>query len=503
MELQATVLHYLENDKKRWVLLNYLKNTYTFFMNFKKVILNTHYYSVKSIRAVKICLVMVFLILRGIVFSSCFAASAYSHDLEPAVRMQKKSGVPINSKEKITVKFQDIKVRAALQLLAELMGINIVATDAVQGNITLNLNGVPWEHALEIIMATQGLAKRQVGDVLIITPLADRTKYDQQLAEQAQELLPLQTEFIQVHYAKPAELAALIKNKNNSLLSPRGQITVDPRTNILWVQDTAEKLQLIKNFLHQLDIPARQVLIEARMVLINKNFNRELGVRLGITKQSPSDNAFPAAKSVPSLTQNLNLNLPAIGKPAAMGLALSKIGADIFLDLELSALENEGLSKTIASPRLITADQQTAVIESGEEIPFQEAASSGATTTGFKKAVLSLQVTPQVTPDNKINLKLTVTQNARGRATGVAGAPPAIDTQQITTQVLVNNGQTLVLGGIYKHTQQNQATKVPFLGDIPLLGYLFKETKKIDDHQELIIFVTPKIIQEDPPKNAR
>lgn len=408
---------------------------------------------------------------------------------------------------RISLNFQNISVRAVLQLIADFTSQNLVVSDAVTGNITLRLNKIPWDQALSIILKTRGLVKRQMGDVILIAPALEvtaREKAELAQIQQSKELSPLLSDLMQINYAKASDIAALVNNKDNSMLSARGRLSVDTRTNTIWIQDTRANLRQIKGLIVKLDIPVRQVLIEARIVIVNKDVEKDLGIRFGVTHPDYLSGTLEGANvmrggtpatGVP-LAQRLNLDLLApltAGTPASIGIALAKLGNGTLLDLELSALETEGKGEVISSPRLITANQQEAVIESGEEIPYQEAASSGATTIAFKKAVLSLKVTPQITPDDKIILDLAVNQDqpSTQRFNGV----PAIITKQIDTNVLVNNGQTIVLGGIYKQDTTETIKRVPFLGDMPLIGNLFRNRQNVIKHEELLIFITPKIIR--------
>lgn len=428
------------------------------------------------------------------------------------------------SGERLSLNFQDIEVRAVLQLIADFTGLNIVTSDTVQGNVTLRLRNVPWDQAMAIILKTKGLDKRQIGNVIMIGPseeIAAREKLELQANQQVEELAPLKSEYIQVNYAKASEIADLLKNEENSLLSARGAASVDARTNTLLVQDTAAKLDEIRALVHRLDIPIRQVLIESRVVFATDDFEDALGVRFGgALKFRPgnepvlgltgaiSDAANIALGTegntfIPSdvpVANRLGVSLPAsvgaaAGQTAQLGLSIARLPGGTILDLELQALEAEGLGKIIASPRLITSNQQQAYIEAGEEIPYVEASSSGAATIAFKKAVLRLEVTPQITPDDNVFLDLTVNQDSRG-AVVIAGGPPAIDTREIHTKVLVANGDTVVLGGIYQQTKDKTITRVPFLGRLPVVGWLFKSESNTDNRNELMIFVTPKIVQE-------
>jgi type IV pilus assembly protein PilQ len=411
------------------------------------------------------------------------------------------------SGKRISLNFQNIQVRAVLQLLAEFTGTNMVISDSVTGDITLRLNNIPWDQALNIIMTTRGLGKRQMGDILLIAPsreIADREKSELQARQQYKKLAPLRAELLQINYAKAADIAVLLKDKNNSLLSERGTVSVDSRTNTIWIQDTSSQIEEVKELVKQLDIPVKQVLIEARVVLVNKDFEQDIGIRFGVSRPTHLSGTLEGANELANgvsppevpIPQRLNVDLaalPSVGTPATLGIALAKLGEGILLDLELSALESEGQGEVISSPRLITANQQAALIEAGEEIPYQEATSSGATAVAFKKAVLSLKVTPQITPDSKIILDLTINQDTPSaqRFNGV----PAINTREIQTNVLVNNGQTIVLGGIYRQEKRNSMSRVPFLGSLPILGVFFRSKQAITEHEELLIFITPKIIR--------
>ena len=437
------------------------------------------------------------------------------------------------SGERLTLNFQDIDVRAVLQLLADTSGQNIVVSDSVQGSVTLRLQNVPWDQALDIVMRTKGLAMRRRDNVILVGPteeLANREKAELTARKEVEELAPLRTEYLQVNYAKASDLAVLIKGKNgNSLISTRGSVAIDDRTNTLLLQDTADRLGDIRRLVTTLDIPVRQVLIESRIVIVNDDFTRKLGARLGttgarqkgsnglvaISGDSTSTNTIvssaltnlqkgggpfpvniPTGTGTPGYLDRYNVNLP-VANPAGQ-IALAILSGNYLVDLELSAAQAEGRGEVVASPRLITSNQKEATIEQGVEIPYQESAGSGATTTQFKKAVLSLKVKPQITPDNRVILDLAVSDDSVGQVvqSATGGQVPSIDTRAITTQVLVNDGQTVVLGGIMETTRTQSDNKVPFLGDIPLLGYLFKTTTKTNNKDELLIFVTPKILRE-------
>jgi type IV pilus assembly protein PilQ len=402
----------------------------------------------------------------------------------------------------ISLNFQDISVRTVLQIIADYNGFNLVASDTVVGNITLRLDGVPWDQALDLILKVKGLDKRMQGNILMVAPsdeLAAREARDLQAQQQVQELAPLYSEYLQVNYAKAAEFAALIKNEDNSILSTRGSVSVDERTNTLLLRDTAKSIEDIKRMVLVLDIPVRQVIIESRMVTVKDNINEELGIRWGVTDSDGESSisgtlAAAGSSSVPNLNDRLNVNLPVANPAGSIAFQVARLADGTILDLELSAMEKENKGEIIASPRITTANQKEAYIEQGVEIPYQEAASSGATSTQFKKAVLSLTVTPHITPDERIILDLVVTQDTVSDLSN--GTAPAIDTQRIGTQVLVNNGETIVLGGIYQQQIISSVSKVPVLGDIPYFGWMFRNSSNFNEKKELLIFVTPRIVTE-------
>jgi type IV pilus assembly protein PilQ len=405
----------------------------------------------------------------------------------------------------ISLNFQDISVRTVLQIIADYNGFNLVTSDTVAGNITLRLDGVPWDQALDIILKVKGLDKRMEGNILMVAPsdeLAAREARDLQAQQQVEELAPLYSEYVQVNYAKAVEFAALIKNEDNSILSSRGSVSVDERTNTLLIRDTATSIEDIKRMVSVLDIPVRQVIIESRMVTVKDNINEELGIRWGVT-DTGSDSSISGSLSgaesagngtIPSLSDRLNVNLPVVNPAGSIAFQVARLADGTILDLELSAMEKENKGEIIASPRITTANQKEAYIEQGVEIPYQEAASSGATSTQFKKAVLSLTVTPHITPDDRIILDLVVTQDTVSNVSN--GTAPAIDTQRIGTQVLVNNGETIVLGGIYQQQTISSVSKVPVLGDIPYFGWMFRNSSNFNEKKELLIFVTPRIVTE-------
>ncbi|MGB8326052.1 MAG: type IV pilus secretin PilQ [Steroidobacteraceae bacterium] len=468
-----------------------------------------------------------------------FDQLAYQSDDEYVVEVQKTRKAtgpaeekPVYTGERLTLNFQDIDTRAVLQLLADASGQNIVVSDSVKGSVTLRLQNVPWDQALDIVLKTKGLDKRRQDNVIIVGPseeLAAREKADLASKKDIQELAPLRSEYLQVNYAKAQDLATLIKSQGGSLLSTRGNVAVDERTNTLLLQDTADKLADIRRLVGTLDIPVRQVLIESRIVIVSDDFTRELGARFGVTQvgangqqgvwtttgsavgtdtvlnsaltnRAAAPGASPFPVTIPTGTagapQRYNVNLP-VASPAGQ-LAAMVLGKDYVVDLEISAAQAEGRAEVVSSPRVITANQREANIEQGTEIPYQESASSGATTIAFKKAVLSLKVTPQITPDNRIILDLNVKKDSVGKVLVTSGGAnvPSIDTREISTQVLVNDGQTVVLGGILETERRDNSKKVPWLGDVPVLGHLFKSDSKTANKSELLIFVTPKILRE-------
>jgi type IV pilus assembly protein PilQ len=410
----------------------------------------------------------------------------------------------------LSLNFQSISVRTVLQIIADYNNFNLVTSDTVEGDITLRLDDVPWDQALDLILQTKGLDKRIEGNILMVAPaeeMAIRESQELKNQQEVKELAPLYSEYLQINYAKATDIAALLKGDDSSLLSARGTVAVDDRTNTLLVKDTEESLENIHRLITVLDIPIRQVLIESRMVTVKDDVSEDLGIRWGVTDQQGNkgtsgtlDGANDIANGVvPDLDDRLNVNLPAaVANPASIAFHVAKLADGTLLDLELSALEQESKGEIIASPRITTSNQKAAYIEQGVEIPYVESASSGAATVQFKKAVLSLRVTPQITPDNRVILDLEITQDSQGKTVDTPlGQAVSIDTQRIGTQVLVDHGETIVLGGIYQQQLINRVSKVPVLGDIPFLGYLFRNTTDKNERQELLIFVTPKIISED------
>jgi len=427
--------------------------------------------------------------------------------------------------ERLSLNFQDIPVRAVLQLIADFTGLNVVVSDSVDGNLTLRLKNVPWDQALDIILKAKGLSKRESGNVMLIAPseeIAAQEKIDLEAQAQVTELAPIRSAFFEINFAKVTDLAQLFEGSGEegslNLLSPRGSVIMDERTNTLIVKDTDTVISEIRRTLAKLDIPVRQVLIESRIVIAVDDFKKELGVRFGATGAQASGSnglnttsgslnatdtmtgsaieniqntgtAFPI--TTPTGTDRLNVNMPVVG--ATGSIAFTILSGGNLLDLELSALQSEDDGEIVSSPRVVTSDRHEAFIEQGVEIPYLSATSSGATQVEFKKAVLSIKVTPQITPDDRIIMDLSVNKDAVGQ---VFANIPSIDTRQVTTQVLVDNGDTIVLGGIYETETRNELDKVPVLGDLPLIGSLFRHTLESIEKQELLIFVTPKILKD-------
>ncbi|PHS72756.1 MAG: pilus assembly protein PilQ [Cycloclasticus sp.] len=416
--------------------------------------------------------------------------------------------------EKLSLNFQSIEVRSVLQLLADFTNMNLVASDSVGGNVTLRLNNVPSDQALDIILKSKGLAKRVVGNVMMVGPQAEvaaQERIELEAKKQVIELSPLLSEFFEISYAKASSLASVLRsqgasNQNTRLISNRGGVSVDARTNTLIVQETAEKLVEIRTIIERLDRPVRQVMVESRIVIANDDFTRDLGVRFGVAGVDQSNDSVSAVTGgidggfVDTTVGiedfgGLIVDLPAASPAGAIQFLVGKIGSSL-LQLELSALQTEGQGEIISSPRVITSDQTTATISQGVEIPFQEASSSGATSTSFQKAELNLTVTPRITPDDKINLELNITKDAPDFSSlGTDGV--AINTQRVTTTVLVDNGDTVVLGGIYERDKSHNVRKVPFFGDLPGIGVLFKKEFQQDNNRELLFFITPKILKDN------
>ncbi len=450
--------------------------------------------------------------------------------------------------EKLSLNFQNVEVRAVLQVIADFTGLNIITSDTVTGSLTLRLKDIPWDQALDIIMQTKGLDMRKNGNVVLIAPreeLAVKEKQQLEARQQISELEPLQTEMFQLNYAKSSDILNIINvgarnpggggaaGTGDRFLSRRGSAFVDPRTNILFVTDTASKLEEVRRIIRQIDTSVRQVLIESRIVIASDKFSRQLGVRLGVQTgftvnkryaggfggtlsttpvvtctattctretrtQTPYELASGIANAGYSDSPQLNVNLPVAGAAGQLALTLINLGSGNLINLELSALEADTLGKVISSPRVVTADNQKAHIEQGTDIPYIiQGTNNTVPTVQFKKAVLSLDVTPQITPDNRIIMTVEIHKDSVGQIINIAGSQyPSIDTKNVTTLIAVNNGDTAVIGGIYEETINNSVTKVPFLGDIPILGYAFKQTGKDIEKTELLIFLTPRIIKE-------
>ena len=418
--------------------------------------------------------------------------------------------------EKLSLNFQDIEVRSVLQLLADFTDLNIVVSDAVEGKLTLRLKNVPWDQALDIILQSKALGKRQAGNVIMIAPaeeIANRERIELEGMKQKTELAPLRTEYFQANYAKAAELAGLLQSQTGGMLSERGSVTVDARTNTLLISDTTDQLAEIRSLVYRLDVPIRQVLIESRIVVASDDFNKDIGVRWGLNRNTANPGGQGDGRGFVTAgngtgVQNLlngggvddsrfNVNLPGNNAAGSIGLALAKLPLGTLLELELSAMQAEGTGEVVSSPRVITANQHEAYIEQGVEIPYLEASSSGASSVSFRKAVLGLTVTPQITPDDRVVMDLKVNKDTVGQIFGAGQLQvPSIDTREVSTQVLVDNGETVVLGGIYEQTLLNKVDMVPFFGKLPLIGRLFQHTTDLDEKSELLVFVTPKIVKE-------
>jgi len=447
------------------------------------------------------------------------ADGVLSVNVKPITKLEKeklaKSEFPYTG-EKLSLNFQNIEVRAVLQLIADFTGQNLVASDTVDGGITLRLQNVPWDQALDLVLKTKGLAKRQMGNVLLVAPaeeIAAREKIELEAVKQVAELAPLLSEYAQLRYAKATDIASLL-NAEGGLMSVRGSAVVDERTNTLLMKDTGDNLDKIREMISLLDVPVRQVLIEARIVIANTSVGEKLGIRWGgahAKANSNSNNTIGGSQTTLTEANQILADRAAGDDPGTISfpdayvvdLGVDDVGAtslavgiqtfDYLLDLELSAVETDGNAEIVSQPRVITADGQTASIQSGTEIPYQEASSSGATSISFKSAVLRLEVTPQITPDDRIIMDLKINQDSIGEVT-LAG--PTIDTNALETQVLVENGETIVLGGIFRSEETNFTTKTPFLGDIPYLGVLFRRTEHVESKAELLIFITPRLVKD-------
>ncbi|MFA7605672.1 MAG: type IV pilus secretin PilQ family protein [Rhodocyclaceae bacterium] len=432
--------------------------------------------------------------------------------------------------EKLSLNFQNIDVRSVLQVIADFTNFNIVTSDSVQGNLTLRLKDVPWDQALDIILQAKGLDMRKNGNVIWIAPgdeLAAREKMLLEAQAQIGDLEPLQTESFQINYHRAKEIHDFLSNKDQSVLSSRGSVVFDDRSNKVFATDVGSRLAEVRRLINEIDTPPRQVLIEARIVEANKDFARDLGVRLGVgasggrvigydaagnpirkgtlggALESTAQTAGQVVNSEPwksdyrnSVPGGLNVNLPAGGSAGALSMVLWNNAATRFINLELSALESDGRGRVISSPKVLTANQVEASIEQGTEIAYQEATSSGATSVAFKKAVLSLTVRPQITPDGRVQLAVAINKDRPDYSREVLGVPP-IDTKNVRTEVLVENGGTVVLGGIFEEEETNNVNQIPFLGDIPVVGNLFKSRTNVSSQRELLVFITPRIVSDD------
>lgn len=425
--------------------------------------------------------------------------------------------------EKLSLNFQDIQVRAVLEIIADVTGLNLVASDTVQGNITLRLDNVPWDQALELVLKSKSLDKRLVGNVLLVAPaaeIAERERQEIETRNQLEELAPLRTEFIRIRYASASDIFELFKSSGSTgaedegskstagILSNRGTAIVDERTNSIILTETESKITEFLALIEKLDVPIRQVLIESRIVIANSTFSKEIGVRWGGSAASENggglttiggslDSLSPSLSGPANTVNSVNNNIVNLAAPNTAGtIALSFLNSNVLLDLELSAFESNGSAEIVSQPKFITGDKQQASIESGQSIPYQTT-SDGEVSIEFEEAVLRLDVTPQITPDNRIIMDLVITQDSvAGAAVSTAETVPIIDTTELITQVLVADGQTIVLGGIYQQNSINTVDKVPFFGDIPYLGRLFKRNVSSNEKQELLIFITPRILSD-------
>lgn len=439
--------------------------------------------------------------------------------------------------DKLSLNFQDIEVRAVLQLIADFTSLNLVASDTVVGRITLRLQNVPWDQALDLILKTKGLDKRQNGNVLMVAPAAEIAERERQEIEnnkQIERLAPLQTEYIPIRYADAGEIYRLFGNDDNNegegvstagLLSSRGSMIVDKRTNALLVTETAQKLEQFGRIVALLDTPVRQVLVEARIVIANSSFDEELGVQwgaAGINQVNSGEDLFffggntgsiidsrnSVSQAALDLAQGNDLSEPVLLPDAlnvdlgvassTSSIAVGFVKKDVILQMELNALESQGRGEIVSQPKVITGDKQEAVIKSGSEVPYQKSSANGETTIAFKEAVLKLQVTPSITPDDRIIMTLEINQDSIGDLvpSGHGGVVPTIDTTELTTQVLVGNGETVVLGGVFRVVDVESESKVPVLGDIPYLSRLFTHTSVTQEKTETLIFITPRILAD-------
>lgn len=418
---------------------------------------------------------------------------------------------------KLSFYFQNIELKSLLQLIAKNSGLNFVISDAVKGNITLNLQNVTWQEALDVVLKARGLASRRTGNIVYISTIEEITANEAKKLQSEQALTnlePLQSRLIHLRYASAADIANILKGSQSTLLTSRGDVAVDARTNSLIIRDARKNLNQVIRQINILDIPARQVLIEARIVDVDSRYEEQLGVRFGVSNSRHLSGTFAGANQINSgvspadlvdPARRLNFDLPAStidGKnPGSIAVALAHLGP-VLLDLELSALEGENHVRILARPRVITSNQKKAVIQTGREIPYQEASSSGATTVTFKKAVLSLEITPQITPNNKIILVVKANQDTQGDSITIGTSSttgpttvPVINTKSVESNILLNDRETIVLGGIYEQTKINSVHRIPFLGTLPVIGYLFSNRVVSDQKRELLVFITPKIIR--------
>ena len=411
--------------------------------------------------------------------------------------------------EKLSLNFQNVEVRAVLQVIADFTGLNIITSDTVGGSLTLRLKDVPWDQALDIILQAKGLSKRKNGNVVLIAPsdeLATKEKLALEASQQISELEPLRTESFQLSYTKADDVKKLISDKEQRILSKRGSSTSDPRTNTLFVNDTPTKLDEVRRLIAQLDVPVRQVLIEARIVIADDKWGSQLGAKFNIAAGSTRngrnlgvagniDNAHNISAGTRPIGADtpIAVNLPVVGAAGSLGINILNVANSNLIELELSALESDGRGKVVSNPRIVAPDKKKATITQGTEIPYATQSASGGTTIQFKPAILSLEVTPQITPDDKIIMDLEIKKDSVGQ---IFANIPSIDTKTVKTSVLVDNGDTAVLGGIFETVTRTDVTKVPLLGDIPFIGHFFKRTAKQQDKTELLIFITPRIIKE-------
>ena len=452
------------------------------------------------------------------------AGETYTIEVKPIVKEataeKKEDETEGYTGEKLSLNFQDIEVRAVLQLIADFTGLNMVTSDSVKGNLTLRLKNVPWDQALDIVLKTKGLSMRRSGNVILVAPseeIAAREKLELEAKKSIETLEPLRSDIIQVNYAKASDISKILTAKGTGVMSERGNTTVDERTNTIIIVDTADRLLDVRKLVAKLDIPVRQVMIESRIVIADDNFAKDLGVRFGVSGVSNKSTLSTTSGSLEAtdvvvdqgvtlgtplptpvtpgqLSDRLNINLPAAPEAGSPGtIAFAILGSNALIDLELSALESDGRGEVISNPRVVTANQQEATIKQGTQIPYQEASSSGATSVSFKDAVLALKVTPQITPNERIILDLSINKDSVGN---IFNGVPSINTKEVQTQVLIDNGATVVLGGVYEQTKINTTTKVPFLGDLPFIGALFRSKAMKDTKNELLIFVTPKILKQ-------